>query len=93
MTSRKKATTKPILTMDEHMTEYEAVRNPAHYGGADDPYEAVKVIRAWDLTFCLGNTVKYIRRFGSKPSADPLEDLKKARFYLDLEIAALENEP
>jgi hypothetical protein len=27
----------------------EAVNHPAHYGGADNPYEAIKVIEAWKL--------------------------------------------
>lgn len=62
----------------------EAVNHPAHYGGADNPYEAIKVIEAWGLGFCLGNTVKYINRSGKKGSQ--LEDLKKARWYLDREI-------
>lgn len=67
----------------------EAVNNPAHYGGAENPYEAIKVIEAWCLGFNLGNTVKYINRAGKK--VDPaLQDLKKARWYLDREIANLE---
>lgn len=67
----------------------EAVNHPGYYGGADNPYEAIKVIEAWDLGFCLGNTVKYISRAGKK--ADPaLQDLKKARWYLDREIANME---
>lgn len=66
----------------------EAVNHPAHYGGADNPYEAIKVIEAWGLGFCLGNTVKYISRAGKKGIA--LEDLKKARWYLDREIQARE---
>lgn len=63
----------------------EAVNHPAHYGGADNPYEAIKVIEAWELGFCLGNTVKYISRAGKKDAA--LQDLKKARWYLDREIS------
>jgi hypothetical protein len=66
----------------------EAINHPAHYGGADNPYEAIKVIEAWDLGFNLGNTVKYISRAGKK--GDVIEDLKKARWYLDHEIANLE---
>ena len=63
----------------------EAIDGPAHYGGKDNPYEAIKVIEAWDLGFNLGNTVKYISRAGKK--GDDLEDLKKARWYLDREIS------
>jgi hypothetical protein len=63
----------------------EAVDHPAHYGGVDNPYEAIKVIEAWGLGFSLGNAVKYISRAEKKGAA--LEDLKKARWYLDREIA------
>jgi len=34
------------------------VNHPEHYGGKSNVYEAIKVIDAWDLDFCLGNTVK-----------------------------------
>lgn len=61
-----------------------AVDHPAHYGG-DGTYEAIKVIEAWGLGFSLGNAVKYIARAGKKGAA--LEDLQKARWYLDREIA------
>jgi len=66
----------------------EMVYHPAHYGGADNPYEAIKVIEAWNLGFSLGNCVKYIARAGKKGGM--IEDLKKARWYLDREIERLE---
>jgi len=44
----------------------ETVNHPQHYGGADNPYEAIKVIEAWSLGFCLGNAIKYICRAGKK---------------------------
>lgn len=68
----------------------EQVNHPAHYGGKDNPYEAIKVIDAWGLNFCLGNTVKYIARAGKKDVH--LQDLKKALWYLQHEINKLENE-
>lgn len=64
----------------------EAVNHPAHYGGAENPYEAIKVIEAWDLNFNLGNVVKYICRAGKKDQNPLLGDLEKAREYLDFEI-------
>ena len=67
----------------------ESVNHPAHYGG-DTTYEAIKVIEAWKLGFCLGNTVKYISRAEHKGAK--LEDLRKARWYLDREIRRLEDE-
>lgn len=69
-------------------THQEAVDHPPHYGGADNPHEAIKVIEAWGLGFNLGNTVKYISRAGKK--GDALEDLKKAAWYLDREIKNME---
>jgi hypothetical protein len=67
------------------------VNHPSHYGGEDNPYEAIKVIEAWKLDFSLGNVIKYISRAGKKnPSL--VEDLKKARWYLDRFISNLEKE-
>lgn len=60
------------------------VNHPQHYGGADNPYEAIKVIEAWGLGFNLGNTVKYISRAGKKGAT--IEDLQKAAWYLNREI-------
>jgi len=62
------------------------VNHPLHYGGEDNPYEAIKVIDAWGLGFCLGNTVKYISRAGKKGTDKELQDLKKALWYLERKI-------
>lgn len=70
--------------------DYERVQHPAHYGGADDPYEAIKVINAWQLDFRLGSVLKYIKRHGRKPEEGAEVDLKKAVFYLNDFIAELE---
>jgi hypothetical protein len=81
---------KELLEHLSNVQKKEMVNNPEHYGGATNPYEAIKVIEAWDLGFCLGNTVKYISRAGKKHKDKELEDLKKAMFYLDREIKKLE---
>ena len=60
----------------------EAVDHPDHYGGENNPYEAIKVIEAWGLDFHLGNVVKYISRAGKKHDRT-LEDMKKALWYLE----------
>jgi hypothetical protein len=65
---------------------------PKYYGGVDNPYEAIKVIEAWELNFSLGNTVKYISRAGKKNRKKHLEDLQKASTYLQFEIDRLERE-
>ena len=43
----------------------------------------MRIIEDFDLDFCLGNVIKYILRHKSKAG---LEDLNKARWYLDREI-------
>jgi hypothetical protein len=68
----------------------EQVNHPSHYGGENNPYEAIKVIDAWDLGFSLGNTVKYISRAGKKGKDKELEDLRKALWYLQHHIGTLE---
>jgi hypothetical protein len=73
--------------LPEHK-QSDAVSHPEHYGGKDNTYEAIKVIEAWSLNFCLGNVVKYLSRAGKKGSK--LEDLKKAQWYLNREIEKLE---
>lgn len=64
------------------------VNHPAHY--TMGRVEVIDAIEAWDLGFHLGNAVKYIARAGRK--GDALEDLKKARWYLDREIARREED-
>jgi len=59
------------------------VNHPPHYGG-DTPYEAIKVIEAWNLGFNLGNTTKYISRAERK--GNPIQDLEKALWYLAREV-------
>lgn len=66
-----------------------AVEHPAHYGG-DTTYEVIKVIEAWGLGFVLGNVVKYVARAGKKPGNSELQDLKKARDYINKRIEKLE---
>lgn len=68
----------------------EAVNHPDHYGGADNTYEAIKVIEAWELGYNLGNVVKYISR--SEKKGNTLEDLQKALWYLEREVQKREKE-
>lgn len=71
----------------ELLAATDLVNHPPHYtkGGI----ETIDFIEAKDLNYRLGNVVKYVSRAGKKDS-DPLEDLRKARWYLDREISARE---
>lgn len=65
------------------------VKQPAHYTEGRK-YEPRKVIRDWKLSWELGNAVKYIARAGRKWNT--IEDLEKAKQYIDFEIEALREE-
>lgn len=67
----------------------EQVNHPNHYGGESNVYEAIKVIEAWDLDFCLGNTLKYMARAGKKDPDKTIQDLEKAKWYLERKIGQL----
>lgn len=68
----------------------EEINHPSHYVGEDNPYEAIKVIEAWNLGFNLGNVVKYISRADHKDNR--IKDLKKAAWYLNREIQNMEKQ-
>ena len=65
-----------------------AVDHPAHY--CYSKYEPKDVIRGWGLNFNLGSAVKYIARAGRKD--DIIQDLEKAKKFLEFEIEALKEE-
>lgn len=63
------------------------VNHPEHYTSHPSGVECITVVR--HMGFNVGNAIKYLWRAGLKtPSA--LEDLKKARWYIDDEIRRLE---
>jgi len=64
------------------MSDINQINNPAHYGGADNPYEAIKVIEACNCGFHIGNALKYIARAGKKGGESTVKDLRKANWYL-----------
>ena len=70
--------------------KYDNVNKPSHYIEGRK-YEPIKVIKDWGLNFNLGNTVKYISRAGRKDVTKTIEDLEKARFYLNAEIEYLKD--
>jgi hypothetical protein len=66
-------------------SKHDPVNAPRHYTEVNPT--PVEVIEGWGLGFHLGNTVKYIGRHKLKGG---LEDLKKARWYLDRAIMVME---
>lgn len=74
--------------MGELVAKPDAVNHPKHYNSHPSGVEAITVCEHYG--FNLGNAIKYIWRAGLKGGV--LEDLRKARWYLDREIARLEKE-
>ena len=66
----------------------EMVNHPEYYGGEENVYEVVKVCEAWglDKDAYLFNVVKYVGRAGKKDKEKELQDLEKARWYLQRKI-------
>lgn len=69
------------------VVEKDMVRHPDHYDEGDPVYEPIKVIQAWKLNFAIGSAVKYLARY--KKKWNPIEDLEKAKQYIDFEIEEL----
>lgn len=53
--------------------------------------EVTDFIQDQQLNFNLGNVIKYVSRAGFKNPDKKIEDLKKAKYYLEYELKQLEN--
>lgn len=67
----------------------DAVNHPSHY--TDGKIEVIDFIEDKKLGYHLGNVVKYVSRAGKKNPDKEIEDLKKARWYLNRYIERLES--
>jgi hypothetical protein len=65
------------------------VNHPPHYNAHPSGVECIDITE--HMNFCLGNAVKYVWRADLK-SDNPIQDLKKAKWYIEREIARLEAE-
>lgn len=63
------------------------VNHPEHYTSHPSGVECITVVEY--MTFNAGNAVKYLWRNGLKDGNPSIQDLKKARWYLDREIGRL----
>jgi len=65
----------------------DVINHPSHYTA----YKGVEIIDLTEqMNFNLGNVVKYVTRAGLKNKDTEIEDLSKAKWYLEREIARLE---
>jgi len=75
-----------ILKNENVTINKEDKTNPKHYKSKQP--EPIEVILSWGLDFLEGNVIKYLARYKDK---NGVEDLLKARTYLDLLIEREEN--
>jgi len=66
----------------------DTVNHPKHYNESPSGIECIEVVR--HLGFNIGNAIKYCWRAGFK-AKDPIEDLKKAIWYLEDEIGRIKS--
>jgi hypothetical protein len=64
------------------MSDHDPVDRPAHYTRHPSGVECIAITE--HMGFCLGNAIKYIWRADLK---NGVEDLRKARWYIDRELA------
>jgi hypothetical protein len=64
----------------------EKINHPAHYNSSPSGIECIEVVE--HMSFNVGNVIKYLWRADEKGA--PLDDLKKAQWYLAREIAKRE---
>lgn len=69
--------------------EHDPVNHPKHYTSHPSGIECIEITR--HMGFNLGNAVKYIWRDGLKDAEVPIQDLKKALWYLQDEIKLRES--
>jgi len=67
------------------------VNHPSHYTNHPSGVECITIVE--HMNFNCGNAIKYIWRAGLKDGHDELQDLMKARWYIDREIARRSREP
>lgn len=68
--------------------DHDPVNHPSHYTSHPSGIECIQITET--MGFLLGNAIKYIWRCDLKK--DAIEDLKKAIFYIQREIAKRERE-
>lgn len=69
------------------MPEFDQINKSEHYNVDPSGVECIEIVQ--HMNFCRGNAMKYIWRAGKKENE--IQDLKKARYYINKEIERLEN--
>ena len=79
----------PLMKPKDYMINADMVNHPPHYNKG---IETTEYIKSWDMNWCQANIVKYISRYNLKhdDKRKQLEDLRKAKWYLNDLICTVE---
>jgi len=79
---------KRMTNVPEVFVESSSVNHPRHYTQHPSGVECIQITE--HMSFCLGNAIKYVWRADLKGG---LEDLEKAKWYIDREIQRIKSIP
>lgn len=74
---------------DNKQEEFDVINKPKHYNAFPDAIEPLDYALSHRMSYPQGSIIKYVTRFRHK--GVPLEDLKKARWFLNKMISKIES--
>ena len=66
------------------------INHPPHYTSHPSGVECIEIVEHFNC--CIGQAVQYLWRAGLKEGNDTIQDLSKARWFVDREIDRLKRE-
>lgn len=70
----------------KNIKDVTTVNHPRHYNEHPSGIECIRIVE--HMNFCIGSAIKYLWRAGLKN--DMLEDLQKAKWYIEREISRIQ---
>lgn len=71
------------------LKEMDLINSPTHYTSHPSGIECITITQHHN--FCVGSAIKYLWRAGLKEGNPSIQDLEKARKYIEFEIARITN--
>lgn len=75
------------MIIEEDSPAHDPVNHPNHYTSHPSGIECIQITEY--MNFNCGNAIKYVWRCGLKESGTPIEDLRKAKWYIEREISRI----
>ena len=75
--------------MSDTIVDIGKIKHPAHYNQHPSKVECIEIVQHHN--FNIGNAIKYLWRCGLKDGEQEIEELLKAREYIEFEIDRIKN--